>query len=161
MAETEQIQFNQPWNVATIEAQLNDCASAKGTDESLTARLAGIDETVDGKIAFKDIYGQGVAIPENADLNDYGTTTNLPVGQYYSENSTRTATISHRPFSGSGFRLEVVSLSGTNKQQRLYPVSSGAAASCVYIRSRTTGGWASWYKLQGEAVADISPTPST
>jgi hypothetical protein len=133
-----------------------DSEPTSGSDNPVTS--GGVYTAIDGKIGFREIYGQGTAIPENADLNDYGTTDNLPVGQYYSENSARTATLHHRPFSGSGFRMMVTSLSGTNKQQWVYPVSSGTAASCVYIRSRTTSGWASWYKLEGVATPDISPT---
>lgn len=35
----EKIQFDSPWNVATIEATLNDVETAKGTSESLTAKI--------------------------------------------------------------------------------------------------------------------------
>lgn len=38
----DQVKFNPPWNVATIEAQLNDCAAAKGDAESLTAKIAAL-----------------------------------------------------------------------------------------------------------------------
>ena len=99
------------------------------------------------------MWGQGQSIPEGADLNDYGEI--FGIGVYYSTNSTRTKSLNHCPFTGAGFKLEVFSISSSSKQQRLYPMSSGAAASGFYIRSRTTSGWASWYWIAGTSTSDV------
>ena len=67
------------------------------------------------------VYGRGVSIPANADLNDYTSP-----GNYYSVNTANTATLKNVPGEvTAGFRLEVKSTTGTGVgtyfTQILYP----------------------------------------
>lgn len=98
------------------------------------------------------ILRQGELIPEYADLNDYDT-----AGTYYSNNAARTATLYNRPWTGSGFKLIVWSISGTSKQQWVMPMSQSAHS--IYIRNHVTSGWKDWYEIAGTLTATINPYP--
>ena len=99
----------------------------------------------DALIASVDALRQGTEIEENSDLNDFNE-----AGAYYSPNSARTASLSNCPWTGSGFKLVVWSISGTSKMQWIMPMSN--SANSILFRSRTTTGWRPWYRLQGTAV---------
>ena len=58
----EKIQFDAPWNVATIEATLNDVETAKGTSESLTAKI--------GTLANVDMSNVNLATYTTPDLHE-------------------------------------------------------------------------------------------
>lgn len=58
----EKIQFDSPWNVATIEATLNDVSDAKGTSESLTAKI--------GTLANADMSNVNLATYTTPSLHD-------------------------------------------------------------------------------------------
>ena len=103
-------------------------------------------------IAGVDIVRQGTEIPADADLNDY-----LDAGAYYSPSSTRTATLKNRPWTGSGFKLVVYSISGTSKMQMCMPMSNSAHS--IFIRCRTTSGWRDWYEIEGALISTINPYP--
>jgi hypothetical protein len=45
----EQAKFNSPWNVANIEAVLNDVSTAKGDSDTLTEKIAEMDTEISGK----------------------------------------------------------------------------------------------------------------
>lgn len=105
---------------------------------------------VDQKIAEIDILRQGEEIPDNADLNTY-----TEIGAFYSPNSARTSTIYNRPWSGSGFKLIVLSISSVSKMHILLPISNNADS--LFFRSRTTSGFRPWYKIQGSQVDIINP----
>lgn len=105
---------------------------------------------IDSLIASVDAMRQGTEIVENADLNSYED-----AGTYYSPNSTRTASLHNRPWSGSGFKLIVWSISGTSKMQWVMPMSNNADR--IFFRSRTTSGWRPWYQIQGTQIQTINP----
>ena len=105
---------------------------------------------IDAMIVSVDAMRQGTEIVENGDLNDYNE-----AGTYYSPNSARTATLYNRPWSGSGFKLIVWSISGTSKQQWVMPMSNSADS--IFFRSRTTSGWRPWYQIQGAQIQTINP----
>lgn len=109
---------------------------------------------IDAMIAQIDILRQGTEIEANDDLNDY-----TEIGAYYSPNSARTATLYNRPWSGSGFKFLVLSISSTSKMQWLLPISNNANS--IFFRSRTTSGFRPWYQLQGVEVSIINPYPPT
>ena len=95
---------------------------------------------------------QGEEIPELANLDSYDT-----AGVYYSPNSTRTSTLYNRPWSGSGFKLLVWSISTTSKQQWVMPMSNSAHS--LFFRNRTTSGWRPWYEIEGVEISTINPYP--
>ena len=99
----------------------------------------------DALVASVDALRQGIEIEESSDLNNFNE-----AGAYYSPNSARTASLSNCPWTGSGFKLIVWSISGTSKMQWVMPMSNSADS--IFFRSRTTTGWRPWYRLQGTAV---------
>lgn len=105
---------------------------------------------IDAMIESADAMRQGTEITENADLNSYDD-----AGTYYSPNSTRTASLHNRPWSGSGFKLIVWSISGTSKMQWVMPMSNSADS--IFFRSRTTSGWRPWYQIKGTQIQTINP----
>lgn len=127
------------------------------TKSEIDTMLATMQSDIDTKLTRAQIWGQGVEIPENANIFDFGVDADKPVGIYYSPSSARTSTLYNRPFSGSGFKMTVYSISTTSKQIEIRPISSGLAASHIYICSHTTSGWASWYDLSGNPVTTINP----
>ena len=42
----EKVQFDSPWNVATIEATLNDVEAAKGTEDTLEDKIGAIETAI-------------------------------------------------------------------------------------------------------------------
>lgn len=95
---------------------------------------------------------QGEEIPELANLNNYET-----AGVYFSRDSSRTSTLFNRPWSGSGFKMLVWSISTTSKQQWVMPMS--ASAHSIFIRNRVSSGWRPWYEIEGVEIATINPYP--
>ena len=92
------------------------------------------------------IYGMGVEIPNNSDLDDYKTP-----GTYYVLNNSNASTIANKPIGGSGFRLIVSYISASNRQrQEFYKPNT---PDVIYIRNiGTDGNWSSWYQFTGTAV---------
>ena len=81
----------------------------------------------------------GTEIPANADLNTYTTP-----GTYYSPDSTRTKTLTNRPFDVSGFKLFVDGSYGTNYVHQ-YVIHSTSA---IWHRSKTgSTTWSAWAKI--------------
>lgn len=105
---------------------------------------------IDAMIASVDVMRQGTEITEGANLNDYEE-----AGAYYSPNSARTSSLYNRPWSGSGFKMIVWSISGTSKMQWVMPMSNSADR--IFFRSRTTSGWRPWYQIQGTQIQTINP----
>ena len=100
---------------------------------------------IDTMLSQIDILRQGTEISENANLNDF-----VEIGAYYSPNSARTATLTNCPWTGSGFKLIVFSISTTSKMHVLMPISN--SADCIFFRSRISSGFRPWYKIRGTAV---------
>lgn len=100
---------------------------------------------IDTMLSQIDILRQGTEIIENANMNDY-----MEIGAYYSPNSARTATLTNCPWSGSGFKAIVLSISSTSKMQIILPISN--SSDCIFFRSHISSGWRPWYKIQGIAV---------
>lgn len=105
---------------------------------------------IDAMIVSVDAMRQGAEIVENSDLNNFNE-----AGAYYSPNSSRTSSLHNRPWSGSGFKMIVWSISGTSKTQWVMPMSNSADS--IFFRSRTTSGWRPWYQIQGTQIQTINP----
>lgn len=88
----------------------------------------------------------GKAIQSGDDLNDY----TIP-GIYNSSSSVITATLLNMPeIFASGFSLLVLPISTAVNVQVIY---MGGAGGRFYIRSATSSGWQSWYKLEGTVIS--------
>lgn len=89
---------------------------------------------------------RGISIQSGDDLNDY----TIP-GIYNSSSSGITATLLNMPeIFGSGFSLLVLPISTAANVQVIY---MGGAGGWFYIRSATSSGWQSWYKLEGTVIS--------
>lgn len=95
------------------------------------------DEDGDGLFHTYEI---GIAIPENADLDDYTT-----AGVYYVNNGTIAASISNMPYNGAG-KLVVLSMTEHIRVWQMYYV---AGAECpLYVRFMDNNSvWYAWQQL--------------
>lgn len=94
------------------------------------------------------IFGLGVSIPSNSDLNNYRTG-----GIFYVVNNAVASTISNIPVDGSGFKLIVrILTSPTYCRQEFY---KSTQPNTLYVRYYT-GSWSSWYKFEGTEVIPAS-----
>jgi hypothetical protein len=112
--------------------------------------------------------GSGIAFGKLAELSgvaDFGYLLKLSGGLYYTPilagtdlntlqtpdffRGTTTDSLVHYPSAvGGTFGLQVVSTGESTVAQLLYPgVSSTTDIPYVYIRSRTTTAWTSWYRI--------------
>ena len=103
-------------------------------------------------LASTAMMRQGDEIPQGANMDDY-----TDAGAYYSPNSTRTASLYNRPWSGSGFKLLVFSISTTSKTQLYFPMSQSAHS--IFQRNRITSGWQNYYEHEGTLIQIINPYP--
>ena len=113
-----------------------DLVKPAGTDKALVSVINSNSDKIDtGVSTLSDQIGQfqGIEIPANTDLNNLRTD-----GNYYSANSTRSATLSNTPVTGSGFALVVQNM-GANTTQM---IKTGSA---LFLRG-TSGGstWGDW-----------------
>lgn len=103
-------------------------------------------ELYETKATVDDIYGVGIVIPDNSDLNNYKTP-----GSYYVGNSASAATIVNIPLGGSGFRLIVRNTSAGNRYRQEFIKPNNPET--LYVRHFTTSGtWSPWYKFEGTEV---------
>lgn len=176
----EQTQFNSPWTVANIEAELNGTKAARGNGtmtEALAAKQdkltvgtnldatptenstnpvtsGGVFSAIAGFITFDDILGQGVAIVSTSqnpgDLNDYKTP-----GKYYGQN-TVTNSLQHLPIANTQTHIGLLVLKITNSNI-MQIVKFGGLTQDPYIYFRRyavgTDTWQSWYVLTATAVS--------
>lgn len=177
----DQIKFNSPWAVATMEALFNDVVSAKGSAASLTAAMAAkqdlltvgtnmdasptdghttVPVTSDGvydaieaaKTALlAAIYG-GSEIQSNDDLND--AKYRVP-GRYYSPRGAVTTSLNHTPstIGNYGFSMEVFNIGG-NIEQMI--ISGSSTVGKIYTRAIYVSGgtfsYKDWMELAGTVV---------
>lgn len=100
----------------------------------------------DSMLNSKCLKVAGKAINSGDDLNDY----TIP-GIYNSSSSVITATLLNMPeIFASGFSLLVLPISTAANVQVIY---MGGAGGRFYIRSATSSGWQSWYKLEGTVIS--------
>ena len=114
-----------------------------------TYTRAEIDTMLANYATIARVWGQGIEIPENANLF---TDNYLVVGTYHSPNAARTATLQNCPFTGSGFRMRVDGLSATNKRLFIFPISDGTQGTRIYSCCHTTRGYTNWYYYEGVQV---------
>lgn len=118
---------------------------------STTYTKTQVDTALSSKANMTDVYGVGGAIALNADLDDYTT-----AGNYYSDSSATSASLSNCPHTTSIFQLFVYIPYGVNVHQLLYPISAGSNG-FYYKRMKTTQGWTAWTKFSsygmGTAIA--------
>lgn len=103
-----------------------------------------IDNLNDTKIAMSDVYGSGILIPDNSDLNDYTTG-----GKYYGGNSAGN-TVLNLPVQNGNFNITLTVKRVTPSATiQFLKVCNIANDPYIYIRRRTTSTWQSWYRFEG------------
>lgn len=101
----------------------------------------------------------GSQLADGEDLNNYNQ-TNSKLGLWYSGNSTKTGTLLHKPFTGSGFRMIALKGYGTT---RGHQIIWGASAT-PYLRTEngTANTYGKWSKIVYiENVEDATAGTST
>lgn len=120
------------WTEITIASKLDTANVYNGLDK--TASGFALDAR-QGKLLNEAIAQfQGIEIAANTNLDTLTTP-----GEYYSGNSTRTATLSNCPVSGMGFSM-IVLKSGTSAPSQLIVDASGG----VYSRGYSSGSFSNW-----------------
>lgn len=123
-------------DVQDIDDTIDEVQAARGSEASLSARLADIVRSIAA------IYRFGTVIPASSDLNDYKTP-----GVYRIESGSVATTISNLPTGAAAGRLEVKGLHVADRYLQIY--FSGD----VFFQRRWTGSsWTTWYKFEGTAV---------
>lgn len=95
------------------------------------------------------VFGPGTEIigtdAEHQDLDNY-----TGLGVYFCRNSTNAGYVDNKPVGGSGFRLTVENISGTNtfRQTFIKPTDP----SKIYVRHYSTSTWSAWYVFEGTSV---------
>lgn len=127
-------------------------AQQAAVDSGITAaKVSTYDGYATSKLSAADVFGRGTQIPAETDLDDWKT-----IGRYYSSDKTRTNSLVNKPFSNTGFDLEVrqsyQSQSGTDGiNQIAYTVSGGVFTVKVrtyrYSGSPAAWSWTDWQTL--------------
>lgn len=95
----------------------------------------GVWTALQNKITLNDVYGFGLAIPSNSDINTY-----LSIGVYRIESSTVASTIDNLPVSSAG-RLEIKGLNAANRYLQIF-----YSGNQVFQRRWNGTAWTSWYE---------------
>lgn len=86
-----------------------------------------------------DVFGRGIEIPKNSNLNDY-----ITPGKYYSVNTENTSTITGKPsYVGGGFSLYVLR-QGYNGAMQVIVQNTGNS-NFAYSRLYVSGRFESWF----------------
>ena len=123
----------------TMDVTINNATTSthglmSASDKS---KLDGIENELMNKV-----YGLGVPIPTNSNLNDY-----ITPGVYCSELAAISATLENTPWTEAGFRLEVKnSIITSGIWQIAYKSSEPKTAARTYLN----GNWSSWITLDYE-----------
>lgn len=126
---------------------LTDGLAAKVDTTTYTAGQAAQDTVIATKITAADVFGSGLLIPDNSDLNDYTVG-----GKYYGTNSAG-ASVSNLPVANSNFNfsLEVKIASPIHILQYI-TILRTADNPYIYRRRYYNGTWTSWYRFEGVQV---------
>ena len=91
--------------------------------------------------------GKMTSIPNGADLNSYTT-----AGNYYSQNSSTSASLSNTPYTSGLFRLIVSEITGSSRVQII--LTANSSDKIMYYRSSTNSGssWSTWRLISSTAV---------
>ncbi|MBO7452125.1 MAG: hypothetical protein J6U54_17490 [Clostridiales bacterium] len=116
----------------------------------LTYLWGKLKALIGAKASVDDIYGLGLTIPANADLNSYTTP-----GVYNSLDGTKvTNTLSNCPITTYGFRLEVVSTISDSSYAKQILIPNDDTGS-HYVRRKRSSDWSAWkvfHDSEGTAV---------
>lgn len=100
--------------------------------------------------AIDAAFGPGTEIIGTSDAHEDLDNYTEP-GVYFCRNSTNAGYVDNKPVGGSGFRLTVENISGTNtfRQTFIKPTDP----SKTYIRHYSTSTWSSWYVFEGTVLS--------
>ena len=108
----------------------------------------GLQTAINSKASIKDIYGIKPTIPNGTDLNTMQTQ-----GAYACGGATLAASLVNCPTTTDAFIMYVDYIAATSRIiQRLYTMNTTNGMCRIYIRGLYSGGWGTWYMLEGTAV---------
>lgn len=134
-----------------IDDTIDEVVAARGSEASLSARLAAQDDeigaaTAQGQSTYDFIFGIGTALNSNDDLNRYNA-----AGKIYAATGSIAATISNAPWAASGFMaITIPFISATSFIQFVLPNTVGGK---WYRRRYTQGAWSPWIEYDGTQVS--------
>ena len=116
------------------------------TDTLNSAQLAAVNSGISATIlanliTLDDVFGLGVNITANSDLDDYRN-----VGVYYITTAAIAATVSNVPVAAAG-RLEIKALNAVNRYIQIY-----YSVDAFYQRRWNGTAWSYWYKFEGVQI---------
>ena len=166
----DQTQFDAPWNVATIEAELNGVKTARG-NSTLAEVLAGKVDTdsidseptddsgnpVSSGGVFLALAGKLDKIAQNFE-DGANLDTFTESGMFKSIDSTKTGTLYNCPVSGFGFIMIVHKLSSSASVQVIY--CAGSSSAKIFIRQKKSTGWNPWFVFESATVAPPINVPA-
>jgi len=132
------------FNPAAPDAVINNLTSDSTTDALSAAQGKVLNDIIGITPPGKNIQQEidtlndkvkGIAIAANTDLNSLTTP-----GNYYSSNSTRSATLTNAPITTDGFSLVVTKKGNYTEQQ-------AQAGGVVYVRGSSSSGFSEWQEL--------------
>jgi hypothetical protein len=140
----EKIQFDSPWNVANMDALFDDVAAAKGSEDTLTEKIAAMDAATstaaDAAAAAQDTAAAAI---DSGVKNEFKTTIEDITGGFsLTVNADGSFTTS-----GSKSTAQFLTIGTfTPKKSGKYKLSSGIAQDvdthCLYIKIGSTYYWA-------------------
>lgn len=137
--------------LAGKQATLTTAQQAAADSGITSAKVSTYDGYATSKLSAADVFGRGTQIPKDTDLDDFKA-----IGRYYSGDSTRTNSLVNKPFSSTGFDMEVrqsyQSQSSTDGiYQIAYTISGGVFTVKVrtyrYSGSPAAWAWTGWQTL--------------
>ena len=119
------------------------------TEDYTTAektKLAGL-QNYDDTSCIKNIFGTSLASGD--DLNTYTT-----AGTYACTSGVAASSLINCPYTGSGFRLDVLQTSSVNFLKQIVQPNQLGTDSNIYHRTYavSTDSWSPWYKIQSQEV---------
>ena len=117
-------------------------SSLAGSAQSVKSAIDAVNSNT-----FALVRSSMTSIPNSADLDSYTT-----AGNYYVQNATTAASLSHTPYTAGLFRLIVSEITGTSRFQMIFTANS--SEKIMYYRSSTNSGstWSGWRLISSAAV---------
>ena len=121
---------------------LTDGLAAKVDTTTYTAGQAAQDAEIQTKLSIEQLCGIKTNLQSGTDLDD------LTAGVVACSGATVAATLLHCPTTTEAFIIYTDYVATSSRRiQRIYSFNTNTGAPSIYIRSRYSGGWSAWYKI--------------
>lgn len=133
-------------------------AQQAAVDSGITsAKVSTYDGYATSKLSAAGVFGRGTQIPKDTDLDDFKA-----IGRYYSGDSTRTNSLVNKPFSSTGFDMEVrQSYQSQGSTDGIYQIAYTISGGVFTVKVRTyrySGSPAAWAWTDWQTLAFTAAT---